>query len=310
MSRDLCIEFPNAFYHICSRGINRQDLYLDNSDFEKFLSICRRAKRKFNLRIFAYCLMNNHYHLYLSTPDANIAKSIKFINETYARHFLEKYPEKDGHVFRGRYKRKLVQDDLYSLTLLSYIHHNPKKAGLVSNLEDWKYSSYASYVGKMKSLDFIDYNWSLDQFGSGENKLKNFIKYHNEEFDTKWNPDEQSKAGIFISDDDFIINICERYLDLSSRNPSIRGHKELIKICNKVKLIQNIRLLNISDKNKTRLMIYLLKEYSALSLKEIGEEVSKSPATVSKSYTRTKIQIKDDLHMRNMVFQLIEMSNV
>ena len=74
MTRDLSIEFPDAFYHVCSRGINRQNLYNQEDDFFYFLSLCRKAVEKFNIRIFAFCLMHNHYHLYLSTPDANLSK--------------------------------------------------------------------------------------------------------------------------------------------------------------------------------------------------------------------------------------------
>ena len=81
MTRDLSIEFPDAFYHICSRGINRQNLYNQEDDFFHFLSLCRKAVEKFNIRIFAFCLMHNHYHLYLSTPDANLSKRNRVVSE-------------------------------------------------------------------------------------------------------------------------------------------------------------------------------------------------------------------------------------
>ena len=81
-----------------SRGLNRQLLYLDENDFLFFLWLLNQAKEKFNFICHSYCLMNNHYHLFLQTPDANLSKIMKYLNESYARYFLGKYPDKDGHV--------------------------------------------------------------------------------------------------------------------------------------------------------------------------------------------------------------------
>jgi REP element-mobilizing transposase RayT len=118
MARALKIEFPNAFYHVMSRGQNRQTLFFSPEDFNIFINLIRTEVKKFNIKIFAFCLMTNHYHLYLSTPDANLSKFIKSINQRYAQYYLKKYPERDGHVFRGRYKRVLVENELYSKNLL------------------------------------------------------------------------------------------------------------------------------------------------------------------------------------------------
>ena len=125
MSRPLHIEFKNAFYHVASRGINRQALFLDSEDSNVFIGILRKVVIKFNLRLFAFCLMTNHYHLYLSTPEANLAKAIKALNQRYAIYFLSKYKDKDGKVFKARYMRRLVEDDLYSKNLIAYVHNNP-----------------------------------------------------------------------------------------------------------------------------------------------------------------------------------------
>lgn len=279
MARDLCIEFPNAFYHVCSRGINRQKLYRQEDDFHYFLALCRNSVAKFNIRIFAFCLMNNHYHLYFSTPDANISRVMKFLNQSYATHFLKTYPDKDGHVFKGRYKRKIVDTDAYSFTLLNYIHRNPVSANIVTSLVDWKWSSYRSYVNPNHRLDFIDYEWTLKQFGS----LLAFIKFHDENQNSSWNPEEDAKAGVFLGEDDFIVDICERYINLSEiKSQNICGIKELIQITNKhneqkrIELISSVDKFKVDQQSKDRVKAYLLYKYCSMSLTDIGVLVGKS----------------------------------
>lgn len=140
MARPVHIEFENAFYHIAARGINYQDLFSDAEDSQTFIRLLRKLVFKFNIRLFAFCLIDNHYHLYLCTPDANLSKFTKALNHSYAMYFLKKYPQKDGKVFRNRPMKKIVEDDQYSLTLIAYIHNNPYK--LIEKVEDWKYSSF------------------------------------------------------------------------------------------------------------------------------------------------------------------------
>jgi|SaaInlV_130m_DNA_3_1039695.scaffolds.fasta_scaffold31792_1 REP element-mobilizing transposase RayT len=279
MARDLCIEFPDAFYHVCSRGINRQNLYKQEDDFYYFLALCRKAVEKFNIRIFAFCLMNNHYHLYLSTPEANISKVMKFLNQSYATHFLKTSPDKDGHVFKGRYKRKIVDSEVYSFTLLNYIHQNPVSAKIVRNPVDWRWSSYRSYVKPELRLDFIDYDWALKQFGS----IKSFIEFHGDNQESSWNPEQDAKAGIFLGEEDFIVDICDRYINLNEiKSQNISGINELIQISNNYKqhkqmeLCSLVDLLQIDQRSKDRVKAYLLNKYCSMSLTDIGKIIGKS----------------------------------
>ncbi|MBT6842697.1 MAG: hypothetical protein HOA17_02730 [Candidatus Melainabacteria bacterium] len=279
MARDLCIEFPDAFYHVCSRGINRQKLYKQEDDFHYFLALCRQAVAKFHIKIYAFCLMNNHYHLYLSTPEANISRVMKFLNQSYATHFLKTYPDKDGHVFKGRYKRKIVDSEAYSFTLLNYIHQNPVKANIISSPADWRWSSYRSYVNPELRLDFIDYDWTLKQFGS----IKSFIKFHGDNQESSWNPERDAKASIFLGEEDFIVDICDKYLNLNEiKSHNISGINELIQISNKhrkqqqMKLCSSVDLLYIDQQYKNRVKAYLLNKYCSMSLTDIGKMIGKS----------------------------------
>ncbi|MEM8954075.1 MAG: transposase, partial [Verrucomicrobiota bacterium] len=150
MPRQLRIEFPGACYHVMARGDRREDIYLDDIDRNSFLSILGEASKKTSWRIHAYVLMDNHYHLLIETPKANLVKGMTWLQSTYTIRFNARHKLR-GHVFGGRYKAILVdrENDNYFSTLLDYIHLNPVRAGIIKQgmpLEDFSWSSISYYI--------------------------------------------------------------------------------------------------------------------------------------------------------------------
>ena len=132
MARPLRIEFPDAVYHITSRGNGRADIYLDERDRESFLQILGDVCRRMRWVCYAYCLMTNHYHLVIETPDANLARGMRQLNGVYTQCF-NRHHGHTGHVFQGRYKAILVDRDAYLLELARYVVLNPVRAGMVKS---------------------------------------------------------------------------------------------------------------------------------------------------------------------------------
>ncbi len=120
MARPLRIEFAGALYHVTSRGDGQEDIYLDDTDREIYLEVLADVQHRFNWAIHAYCLMSNHYHLLIETPDSNLAKGMRHLNGVYTQRFNRRH-KRVGHVFQGRYKAILVQKDNYLLELARYI---------------------------------------------------------------------------------------------------------------------------------------------------------------------------------------------
>ena len=112
----------------------------------QYLALLDKAKKDFGLLVPAYALMTNHIHLYLVTPRANLSEAMFALNNDYS-HYFNKRHGKTGHLFEGRYKYKLIQNDPYSLALARYIHLNPVKAGLSKTPEEYAWSSAAQYLG-------------------------------------------------------------------------------------------------------------------------------------------------------------------
>ncbi|MFC2091480.1 transposase [Elusimicrobiota bacterium] len=163
MVRPLRIEYPGAVYHIISRGNAKNDIFLNDEDRNSFLNIFSEAIKKYNLICYAYCLMSNHYHLLIETPDGNLSISMRYLNGVYTQKFNRKN-NKVGHVFQGRFKSILVDKESYLLELCRYIELNPVREQLISKPEDWQYSSYPSRIRVSDSQDLIENNFILEQF--------------------------------------------------------------------------------------------------------------------------------------------------
>jgi putative transposase len=154
--------YPGALYHIMARGNYRQDIVRDNADREVFLELLRCTYRKMPFMLHAFCLMTNHYHFLIETGDEPVWKIMKCFSMNYAQYYNGRY-ERIGHLFQGRYKSCLVTDDAYFLQTSRYIHLNPVKAHMAVCAEEYRWSSYRTYMG-IDRLDFVTTDKGLAYF--------------------------------------------------------------------------------------------------------------------------------------------------
>jgi REP element-mobilizing transposase RayT len=151
MARQPRMEFPGAFYHIIVRGNQKQDIFVEDQDKIEYLKRLKRYKKECGFILYAFVLMTNHVHLLIETPNKPISKIMHLINFTYTQYFNRKYG-KVGHLFQGRYKSFLCDRDEYLLSLVRYIHLNPVRAKLVKGPQEYRWSSYHSYLTEAKDL--------------------------------------------------------------------------------------------------------------------------------------------------------------
>jgi len=302
MVRPVYIEFENAFYHVASRGINRQDLFLDSEDNNFFIALLRKLVLKFEIRLFAFCLMTNHYHLYLSTPNANLSKFVKALNQAYAIYFLSKYPDKNGSVFKGRYMRRLVDGDSYSMTLIAYVHNNPHK--LVTKIEDWRYSSYQSFFNPEARFDFIDYDFTMSNFAGS---IKSFEEFHKYMKKTEWNPENHTIAKSFIGSEEFVERIVNQYLDLEIiTNEEILGMSYFRQKLRRDEILLKIRAMDLEAKLRVKFEIYILKEYCGYSLKELKSRYCKNTKTISELLRLFRKQLSVDKERQAILEEILK----
>jgi REP element-mobilizing transposase RayT len=140
------LQYPNAIYHVSARGNERAAIYRDEGDRRHFLELLADAVKHERWRVLSYCLMTNHYHLLVETPNANLARGMRHLNGVYAQAFHRHYG-RDGHLFQGRYGAILVQRDEHLLGAVRYILRNPLRAGMCERVDEWPWSSHAATVG-------------------------------------------------------------------------------------------------------------------------------------------------------------------
>jgi len=164
MARPLRIQYDGAVYHVTSRGNARKAIFQDDKDRELFLGTLYRVNKRYNWLCHAYCLMNNHYHLIIETPDGNLSQGMRQLNGVYTQTYNTRH-RRVGHILQGRYKAILIQKDSHLLEVSRYVVLNPVRAKAAQGPEQWKWSSYRATAGKTKSHPCLTIDWILGQFG-------------------------------------------------------------------------------------------------------------------------------------------------
>lgn len=171
----------SGIYHVMLRGINRQNLFEDNEDRQRFINTIGYYKTISGYNLYGYCLMDNHIHLLLRETNESISMGIKRISSSFVHWYNQKY-NRCGHLFQERYKSEVVENERYFLTVLRYIHQNPIKAGIVKKLEQYPWSSYREYIGRanITDVDFALEFFSKDKLEAVE-LFKEYSKEENED---------------------------------------------------------------------------------------------------------------------------------
>jgi putative transposase len=178
MARPLRLEFPGALYHVTCRGNRRESIFLDRTDRLAWIVEAQRMCQRFHFIVHAFCLMTNHFHLLIETPEGNLGQGMRQLNSAYSQHFNRRHGLV-GHVMQGRYHAILVQKESYLQELARYIVLNPVRAGIVDSPEKWEWSSYSATVGEKSAPSWLTIDWLLASFGrehiSAKDAYRNFV---------------------------------------------------------------------------------------------------------------------------------------
>jgi len=281
MARALRIEFPGAFYHVYSRGLERREIFRDPRDYEKFLKILGEVHQRTSFICHAFCLMPNHDHLYLETPQGNLSKVMQEANGRYTQYYNRRY-KRVGPLFQGRYKAKLIDQDTYGLQLSRYIHLNPVKAKMVKGPEAWKWSSYGAFMGEKKREAFLEIDWLLKQIGSP----REFERFTLEGLNDPWDPLEVNGKGPVLGPEEFIEKIKAKFVP-KKKDSSLTGLRELRREDRTRDVEQCVKGLDCEEGLRKKLLLYGLRRYTGLTLKEAGEKLGgMKPIAVSQTVRR------------------------
>jgi len=285
MPRKPRIEFSGAFYHVIVRGNQKQIVFKNAADFQKYLLTLTVYKNRTGCRIYAYVLMNNHLHLLVETQDVPLSKVMQGVNQTYTMYFNRRY-RTVGHLFQGRYKAILCDRDAYLIGLVKYIHRNPLRARIAERIDAYPWSSHQAYTGKNNPLSLVDTDQVLRMFS--ENRTRARTKYR--EFMAEKDGYERNEVYAIIDqrikgDDQFVDRVLEQH---DSEAKMTRQKKiPLEDIAKAVEDRYGVSLNDLRSASRTQTLARARKVLSVIArekgykAKEIAGYLQKDPTLVS-----------------------------
>jgi putative transposase len=312
MARPLRIMFPDAWYHVMNRGRHREPVFEARDDYECFVAVLHEAVGTFALRVSAYCLMPNHYHLLVQTPDANLDRCMRHINGIYTQRYNRAHGL-DGTLFRGRYKATVVAEDPYLLQLVRYIHRNPVRAGMAENAGRYEWSSHKGYLSRNGKWDWLHKEFILSMLAlEPEQREKRYRAFMGEEENKSFLQAMASKkVPSILGDHPFIERLKERFFE-QKRHLEVPESKTLapdVAIIKKA-LCEHYRIaeeqLYVTRRgafNEARAMgLYLARQLRGEPLQRIGGQFGvDNYSTVSTAIERFKARLKTDRSLAQRV---------
>ena len=301
-----------------NHGRRAERIFQDDRDCKRFVDLLKESSELWNLRVSAYCLMPNHYHLLVQTPDANISRCMRHINGVYTQRYNRRH-HCEGQLFRGRYKSILVDADSYLLQLVRYIHRNPLRAGLSDSLKRYAWSSHNGYLSSAARWSWLHKDYVLSMLSKDKaNRLRtyrHFVALNDEDGIIRMY--ERKRWPSFLGSEGFVNSIKEKF---SSRkvNEEVPQSRELVidssrirkKVCEFYKISKRELMLSRRGMfNEPRnVAIYLARRLRGDSLKQIAEEFGMNKySSVSSVIERTKKMLVEDRKLSKRVEKLISL---
>jgi REP element-mobilizing transposase RayT len=256
-------------YHVIQRGNEKKSIFYDDEDRKRYLGILQRNQKKYGIKIYAYCLMDNHVHVLMASNGSDISQVMKSINISFAMYINRKYT-RCGHLFQDRFRSEIITNDAYALQVSKYIHLNPVKAGLVANPEIYLWSSYTEYIGQIQATDgLVDSAFLLgflaDDCSTAQKRYQEYMGVEDQQATCYTGRSEMISSVVKIERKKMSLEECKVFVDkhfqqIYCQQTGGRGKEN-------------------SERNR---LVKELRSNSNLSLKEIGSLVELSESRVSR----------------------------
>ncbi|MFV1917740.1 MAG: transposase [Patescibacteria group bacterium] len=277
MARPLRVEYPGAIYHITSRGNDRKSIFKGKADRTAFLDILGTVNKRYNWLCHEYCLMDNHYHIVIETPDGNLSKGMRQLNGVYTQTFNRRH-NRVGHIFQGRYKAVLVDRESHLLEVCRYVSLNPIRAGAIKHPEEWEWSSYRGMLGLDKVHPCHTTDWILGQFGANRGvsrrRYSNFVK-DGIGMETIW---AGVKGQILLGGNDFV----RRFKEYIKPHEAIKEIPKCQRYVNRPSLKELLGESLFREKYMRNNLIREAVEMHGYSQKEVASHLDLHYSTVSR----------------------------
>src|SRR3989338_5691861 len=310
MARVLRIEYDGMFAHVLSRGNERQATFREKRDYQKFLELLGKMTKRYPMRVLSYVLMRNHYHLLVKIDRPCLSKAIHWLGVSYTVWFNWIHG-RTGHLFQGRFKSFVVEEEDYLYRLICYIHRNPLRAKIVDRLIDYQWSSFPCLAYRQGCQAWFNRQWVLEFFSSKESEVRRGVQVYSEE---KVRLFENLYHGAILGSKKTIDHIKQR---MTKSPDSINVALQMLsgpsdpratihQLCEKLKIskaeLESYQKPVRRERRPMRdLLIYLLWRHGRLPLREIGSYFQVGSAAVSMTRSRMESEISTNKHLKQLV---------
>jgi REP element-mobilizing transposase RayT len=312
MARPLRLDYPDSFYHVLSRGNERRDIFRERADYLKFLDLLEEMTDRFKVEIHAYVLMSNHFHLLIKTNQSNLSRAIQWVGLSYAGWFNRKH-KRTGHLFQGRFKSFLIENDRYFTAMSFYIHGNPLRAGIVKNLFSYEWSSYRGYADRKNQVPWLTSDVILSRHGGNR---KRFIKEQSAYLKKADNLLTDLRHGLYLGSEEFAAECVKRIRGEDRREkPQV---KSLLKGRDiKTLTYQIVKQLGekkpeivLKSKRRERrplrdITIYLVNHLGLYTNREIGEVFGVGYTSVTEAVKRGAVYLQESEKLQKIAHKII-----
>lgn len=313
MARPLRLEFPGAVYHLTARGNAQQAIYIDDGDRNRFLGLLGREIRQHGWRCHAYCLMPNHYHLLIETPEGNLVNGMRQLNGVYTQAFNHRHG-RVGHLFQGRYKSIIVERESYLLELCRYIVLNPVRANMVTEAGLWPWSSYRVTVGLDNEPTWLERKWLLRQFGVSKEHAQSAYQLFVTEGLRQTSPWKHLRGQIWLGNKPFLQQMeqliaCQPLQDipLEQTRPMRPGKEELLNVVSRTYGVDETDLVKRLHPAAYQAAVYALRRVANLRLAEVAGIFRVSPSRISR--IQQKIEERKPDHRLDALLKMYKVKN-
>ena len=312
MSRPLRIQYAGAWYHVMNRGRRVERIFSDQKDYETFLDLLKESAALWRVKVAAYCLMSNHYHILFQTPRGNLSRFMRHLNGVYTQRYNRAH-QCDGQLFRGRYRSILVDEDTYLLQLMRYIHRNPLTSGMVDSLDAYVWSSHRGYLSNAKEWDWLHKNFVLSLLAENVGaRRKEYLHFVSVEDSPKISEIfTRKKLPSVLGSDRFSGWVKERFFhekvhfevpESAFLAPEVSRIKEVVCTVYGVPEVQLLTSKRGVVNEPRNVAIYVTRLLRNERLEAIGREFGMNRySSVSSAIERVKQQISQDAKMKTRI---------
>ena len=308
MARRPRVHFPGALYHVISRGNQRQKIYKDAADYQRFETLLGQVVERHSLTLYAYVLMPNHFHLLLEVGRVPLAKAMQVLLYRYTRGYNQRY-RKSGHLFQGRYKAIVCDRDNYLMELIRYLHLNPVRAGMVSDPSGYRWSSHEAYI-RGKSTGGIAVEEGLKLWGA---QRRQAIKAYQEFILDRLRAGHQGayydvKDQRYLGNDNFVEAVCRSIDEQEPATPVKITMEEILNDLAK-EMGMTVRLLLGKRRGRVESRLraeaaYVGREVGGISLTEAAKYLRRDLSTISLALKRLEDELSTNSGRRSRMERL------